>query len=127
LDALKRVTYARCVAALLALCTASTRASGEHAGVAEISQQIDAATAAHDAVVEVELIAPDRLRDLAFEALDGAVGRPGATAAWPRAGIKLRHAMRYDVQGADIPSPQELDRMADKAMSTPGWTSAVEP
>ncbi len=126
LEALKRVTYARCVAALPALNTASTRASGQHAGVAEISQRIDAAMAAHDAVVEVELIAPDRLRDLAFEALAGAIWQARSQAPWPRAGIKLRHAMRYDVQGADIPSPEELDRMADKAMSTPGWTPEVE-
>ena len=72
LDALKRVTYARCMAALLELDVASIEAAASQAREAEIRQRIDALKVAHHAVVEVELIAPDRLRDLAFEAMAGA-------------------------------------------------------
>ena len=121
LDALKRVTYARCVAALLAVNTASIEASALQAREAESRQLIDAAKAAHDAVVEVELIAPDRLRDLAIEAMGSASQHTKEDtpefAQRPIKLIKLRVAMRYDLRGADIPSPEELDRMADIAIS----------
>jgi hypothetical protein len=115
LDALKRAAYARCVAALLALNTASIiETSAPDAGVAEIRQKIDAAMVAHEAVVGVELIAPDRLFDLASLALASApTTTTNEDAAFARGLIKLRIAMRYDLQGADIPSPEKLDRMAD--------------
>lgn len=129
LDALKRVAYARCVAALFALNTAYQAPSTEEpspASETEIRRLIDAAQArldaglaAHDAIVGVEQIAPDHLFGLACEALASASkptteGEP--TFAWRV--IKLRTAMHYDLRGAAIPSPEELDRMADIAMSS---------
>jgi hypothetical protein len=68
--------------------------------------------------VGVEQIAPDRLFDLACEALASASRPTNEDAlAFVRRAIKLRKAMRYDLRGADIPSPEELDRMADIAIS----------
>jgi hypothetical protein len=119
LDALKRIAYARCVAALFALNTASIDERSHHAGLAEIRQRIDAALAAHDAVVGIEQIAPDRLFDLACEAMESASGPTDEDAtAFVRRTFKLRKAMSYDLRGVDIPSPEELDRMADEALSS---------
>ena len=64
-------TVSRRVRRLL-INTASIEASALQAREAEIRQLIDAAKAAHDAVVEVELIAPERLRDLAIAAMGSA-------------------------------------------------------
>jgi hypothetical protein len=116
LDVLKRIGYARCVAALLALNTASIERS--HPSEAELMQKIDAAHDAHEAVVGVEQIAPDRLFDLACEALASAFRPTNEDAsAFPRGVIKLRKAMQSDLRGDDIPSSEELDRMADRAIS----------
>jgi hypothetical protein len=116
LDALKRVTYARCVSALLELNVASTLASASLPGAP--SRLIDASQAAHAAVVDMELIAPDRLRDLAFETMGSAsqVTKDG-TPGFVRLAIKVRKAMASDLRGLDIPSPEELDRAADTATS----------
>lgn len=116
LDAQKRVIYARCMEALFTLNTASIGASAIHHREPEIRQQIDAALAAHDAVLQVELIAPERLHEQACVALASASAREEAS-AFTREGIKLRAAMRNDLRGADVPSPEELDRIADKAIS----------
>jgi hypothetical protein len=137
------------VAALLALNTASTEASaltGEaeimlrqridaledaHDAVVGIQQRfgqrMDALNAAHDAVVGIEQIAPDRLFDLACEAHASATRLSNEDAsAFTRRLIKLRKAMRYDLRGADIPSPEELDRMADTAIELDRmWDTAV--
>jgi hypothetical protein len=80
LDAQKRVIYTRCVEALFTLHTASIRASAIDHSEAEIRQSIDAALAAHDAVLQVELIAPERLWDQAAKALASASATEDASA-----------------------------------------------
>ena len=113
LVALKRVTYARCMSALLELNVAYEL---EPSSLGESGRLIDASQAAHAAVVDMELIAPDRLRDLAFETMGSASpATKEDTPGFVRLAIKLRKAMASDLRGADIPSPEELDRVADIA------------
>jgi hypothetical protein len=115
LNALKRVTYVRCVSALLELNTANTL---ESTSLSHPSRRIDAAQAAHAAVVDMELIAPDRLRDLAFQTMGSASqATKGGTPGFTRLAIMLREAMASDLRGLDIPSLEELDRAADTAIS----------
>jgi hypothetical protein len=115
LNALKRVTYARCMSALLELNMAYT---SESTSLADPSRPIDALQAARAAVVEMELIAPDGLHDLALETMGSASqAAEGDTPGFARLAIKLRKAMASDLRGLDIPSPEELDRAADIATS----------
>jgi hypothetical protein len=129
LDALKRTIYAQCLAALTALAAVSievsvsqgrTSPAVQQARIAALRQGLNAIQVAHNAVAELELIAPDLLRELADEALTGAnkcTQQDGS--AFARGIAKLRVAMHYDLQGISIPSPGELDRMVAIAMPKP--------
>ena len=127
LDALKRTIYVRCLTALDALPMASAQVSASQATsdpanqarMAAQRQSLDEALAVlYNVTVDIQLIAPDPVRVLAVEAMTAAAKSAMYTdSAYTRGVLKLRTAMRYDLQGIDIPSPAELEYMANMAMS----------
>jgi hypothetical protein len=129
LDALKRTTYAKCLAALMALATANAEQSALLADpntsaafkLAATRKRIDAMQTAHDCNAELTLISPDNpLPDLATEALIGAAcftTKDGS--AFIRGAAKLRGAMVAGLRGGKMPSPHLLNRIADTTLSKP--------
>jgi hypothetical protein len=120
LDTLKRVTYAKFLAALSALASASQEheaitASPEIRGdtrIAAIKKRTDALTTAQNMLAELELIAPDVLRELAADSLECAreCTRKNST-SFIREAAKLRLAMRYDLQDIEA-NPRDMDPLA---------------
>lgn len=126
LEALKRTVYVKCLAALLTLSGASMEASGYQgdtlsamqARVAATKKRLSASYAANNAISELTLIAPLRLRELTTEAFQAASkSTKQDQMAYVRAGAKLSASMRDDLTGTDMPSPAELDRMVDIAVA----------
>jgi hypothetical protein len=120
LDALKRVTYAKFLAALSALASASQEqeaitASPEIRGdtrITAIKKRTDALTVAQNMFAELELIAPDPLRELSAASLECAreCTRKNS-AAFVREAAKLRLAMRQDLQGTEA-DRKDMDPVA---------------
>ena len=141
LDALRRATYARFLAALTALAVAALEqeaisASPQIRGeprIVFIKRRTDALVAARNIAAELDLLAPDLLRRLANESLRiaGTCNRKNEP-AFALEVAKLRVAMRYDLEGPKIPNLKELDRIAHSAIAAPspaaeGEKSAVMP
>lgn len=126
LDALKRATYAKFLTALTALASASLEqetitANAAMRGdtrIAAIRKRADALTVAQNIIAELELIAPGRLRELAKESLECASAcTQKNSSVFTHGAAKLRVAMRYELQGTEIPSTEELDRAASSAIA----------
>ncbi len=129
LDALKRTVYVQCLAEFMALAAASVEVSNPQSSgrprplkptssMAALKQALDATQVAYRTVSDLDLIAPNPVRELAAEAAAAAANCAHQDVlAFTRVGAKLRMAMRYDLRGIDIPSPDELDRLADLALA----------
>jgi hypothetical protein len=126
LDALKRATYAKYLNALTALALASaeqrTIASAPEirgdARIIAIRRQTDALTTARDLLAELELLGPDTLSGLAGESLESATKCTGKNCPpFDKELAKLRIAMRRDLEGNEIPDPQELDRISPSSIA----------
>lgn len=119
LDALKRATYAKFLAALSALALAAQEheaitASPEIRGdtrITAIKKRTDALTTAQNMFAELELIAPDLLREIAADSLECAREciRKNSI-AFIREVAKLRLAMRHDLQDTEA-NPRDMDPM----------------
>lgn len=127
LEALKRVTYAKFLTVLTALASASQEqeaiiANTEIRGdtrIAAIKKRADALTAAQNMFAELELFAPDLLRELARDSLEcaGVCTRKNSP-AFTQGAAKLRFAMRYDLQSPET-SPEELNRITSGTIAAP--------
>lgn len=126
LDALRRATYARFLVALNALAMVSLEheaiiGTPEIRGeprITSIKRRTDALAAARNIAAELDLLAPDLLRGLVDESL-----RIASTCnrknepVFAQEIVKLRVAMRYDLEGPEIPNLKELDRMAHRSIA----------
>jgi hypothetical protein len=130
LDALKRATYAKYLAAIAGLAAVSIEAStppasssptAQQAHIITLRRRLEARMVTQNVMAEIAQIAPSRLYQLAQEALNGAFACTplDRNAAFISSAANLQTAMFADMQGLDIPSPGGLDRMADNAMSKP--------
>jgi hypothetical protein len=125
LGALKRVTYARLLTALDSLASASQQqekviANEEIRGgerITAIRRREEALTTALNIIAEFELFAPDALCKIASEALQGAsTCTRESSHEFTSKAARLRIAMRRDLQSIEIPSPEELDRLAIRSL-----------
>jgi hypothetical protein len=118
LDALKRATYARLLAALAGLSLAATakdaashnaKSSSEH-WLSVLRLLITALQIAQDTIAEVNLIAPDivcELADKAFVAASTCTTTDGSAYYRTFGGLSL--AMRNDLRGSAMPSLEEIE------------------
>lgn len=115
-DSLRRVTYAKFLAALAELSSASIRhgeivAAPELRGslVSALKRQDEALIATRNSFGELEILAPDPLRDLAFQALEDArTCTQGNQSAFAGEVAQLRLAMRHDLRPGETLAPFEL-------------------
>lgn len=125
-DALKRTTYARLLAALTSLASAALEqeavvANDQIRGEQRISLMIkkkEALAEARNIAAELDLLAPDALRDLANNSLETArLCSRQSEAVFTQEAAKLRAAMRYDLHGAEIPNLTMVDRSTHDAIA----------
>ena len=127
-ESLKRLTYSKFLSVLAGLAlasveqeevTASPQIRGE-TRISAIRKQKDSRAAADKIFAELELLAPDLLRELAGDSLELACvcTRKNRT-IFTQSETRLRIAMRHDVRGSEIPRLGDLERMALSATSVP--------
>ena len=144
LDALKRATYAKFLAALTALATLSMERDGANSNAkaspayrtSVLRQWLAAMHAGMAALAEVELIAPDIVRELAQRAFAAsrASTQTDATSFIRTVGV-VGVAMRYDLRGTEMPSLEVMERIGHQAMAnvpkppspTPPQTAQQDP
>lgn len=131
-NALMRATYARCLASLNILAVASmefSRPKYEMRSVdipgKELQSEYSAALAkcsaaeveAHNVGAEIDLIAPPGIRELEATAHDKATNCEKRNEnEFLLARSRLRIAMRYHLQGHDIPEYGELSKQAEEEL-----------
>ena len=126
LDALKRTTYARLLAALTSLASAAleqeaivanTQVHGEQR-ISVMMKKKEALAEARNIAAELDLLATDALRDLANNSLEIArsCGRENE-AVFTQATAKLRAVMRYDLHSAELPNLAMVDRSTHDAIA----------
>lgn len=141
LNDLRRSTYARFLAALVSLATASleqeaittTQEIRGEVRIAAIKRRGDTLATARDTVAELDLLAPGLLRELADEALEAASActqkrRPQFSGKLS----ELRAAMHHDLQASEASNFRGLDgiaysRIAARARNSEDEGPFVEP
>lgn len=128
LDALKRTTYTKALAALHALATANIElalaapdrtniraAPGTYNNVAK--RRADAIQTAYDSIAELELVSPNnQLYVLAKEVLDrAAMSTPQDSKGYPSWAATLRASLRDDLRGTETSNHEELDKTVELA------------
>jgi hypothetical protein len=135
LNALRRATYARFLVALTALEMASLEqesiaASPQIRGeprITAIKRRTEALATARNIAAELELLAPSHVRELANESLEIAstCSRENEQ-EFTRGMMKLRVAMRYDLDGSETPNFKGLDGAAHSAIAARSPTAEGE-
>jgi hypothetical protein len=137
LDALKRTTYGKLLAAITALASANMEQESLEAAKTPATFKLDAtrkriaaAKTVHNCMAELALTSSNTILDnLANEAFKGAAKCTREDViAFTRGAAKLRAALREDLRGAKIPNPEELDCMVDVALAkqAPGAVTAKD-
>jgi hypothetical protein len=115
--ALKRITYAKVLAALNRLAMASIGATSAatspmEARQATFKERDDATMASWDVQADLEVLGPAVVRELAYEAHNAAYNCTHANAAaYDLSLTRLKIAMRDDVDGLGTPSMEGLGRV----------------
>lgn len=127
LQALKRTTYGKLLSAVTALAAAnmeqkalaSDPKTGATFNLDATRKRMAAAQAVQDSMAEMALISSNNMLDnIANEAFIGATNcTRDDMLAFTRGAAKLRAALRNDLRGTEISSPEELDRMIDIALA----------
>lgn len=126
LDALKRATYAKLLAALTVLSTSSMEREGANHNatatpayrVSTLRQWLAAMHAGMAALAEVELIAPDLVRELAQRAFAASRASTQTDAnSFTRTLGVVGVAMRYDLRGTKMPSLEVMERIGHQVMA----------
>jgi phage tail protein X len=113
LDALKRTTYTKTLAALHALATANIElAALAGTNIHATQKRAEAIQTAYDSIAELELVSPNnQLYVLAKEALDqAAMSTQRDSRGYTSWAAKLRASLRDDLRGTETYNREELDQ-----------------